>query len=361
MRILFYISGYDGCGYYRVQMIAKYLNKIPDVFAKISTVYSNEEIKWADIVVLQKQSNPKALGFIEYAKALGKKVVTEVDDDYFNIPLWNPAHKTYLGKEQDLIDFYLKSDAITVTTDHLANQLSGYSKTYALPNSLDYNNLSRFESMSEEELWKYTKFLDCDQKRLTKEYVLEFLKDKTVIGWGGSPTHLKDLEQATPALLKLCAENKNVVIMMIGCTTQMILEAMVSKHSNQLILVEPIPIFGYTQALRSLPWDIGICPIEDNIFNRSKSNLKFLEFTSNGFACVCSNVENYAKTVQNGVTGLLVDNTTDSWYAALNLLVENKELRFNIADKGEAFVRENYDIEKNVKLWHQAYTEILSK
>lgn len=361
MKILYYISGYDGCGYYRVQMIAKYLNKIPDVFAKISSVYSNEEINWADVIVLQKQSNQKALGFIEYAISIGKKVVTEVDDDYFNIPIWNPAYKPYLGKEQDLINFYLKSHAITVTTDHLANQLSKFSKTYALPNSLDFKNLDRFEDMPEEELGKYTKYLDCDQKRLTKEYLEEFLKDKVVVGWGGSPTHLKDLEQATPALIQLCAENKNIIIMMIGCTTQMILNTMMKNYSNQLILVEPIPIFGYQQALRSLPWDIGICPIEDNVFNRSKSNLKFLEFSTNGFACVCSNVENYTKTVQNGITGMLVDNSQTAWYTALKYLVDNKEERLRIAENGKKFVRENYDIAKNVNLWHQAYTEILNK
>lgn len=361
VNILFYISGYDGCGYYRVQVAAKYLNKNPNVFAKISTAYSNEEISWADIVVLQKQSNPKALSYIEYARSIGKKIVTEVDDDYFNIPEWNPAHKAYKGKENDLISFYEKSDAITVTTDHLSEQLSKYSKTYTLPNSLDYKLLDSFETMPEEVLNKYTKFLDCEQKKLSPNSVREFLKDKIVIGWGGSPTHLKDLEQATPAVLKLCSENKNVVLMMIGCTTQVILEEMIKKHSNQLILVEPIPIFGYPQALRSLNWDIGICPIEDNLFNRSKSNLKFLEFSSNGFACVCSNVENYKKTVINGETGLLVNNSDQSWYEALKKLVENENLRKDMAKKAKLFVRENYSMEKNVELWLNAYTEIIKK
>lgn len=361
MNVLYYISGYDGCGYYRVQMIAKYLNKIPGVFAKISSVYSNEEINWADIVVLQKQSNQKALGFVEYAIKVGKKVISEVDDDYFHIPISNPAHLPYKGKEQDLINFYTKSNAITVTTAHLANLLEKFSRTYVLPNSLDYKLLDTFESMSVEQLNKYTRYLDCDQKRLTHDYVNEFLKDKIVIGWGGSPTHLKDLEQATPALLKICSEYKNVVIMMIGCTTQTILESMVKNHSTQLILVEPIPIFGYPQALRSLSWDIGICPIEDNIFNRSKSNLKFLEFATNGFACVCSNVENYKNTVIHKETGILVQNNDYAWYSELKNLIENEEERKKIAEKGKVFVRENYNISKNVNLWFNAYSELLNK
>lgn len=361
MNILFYISGYDGCGYYRVQMIAKYLNKMPDVYAKISSVYSNEDIKWADIVVLQKQCNQNALVFVEYALKHGKKVISECDDDYFNIPPTNPAHKPYQGKEQDLINFYKRSSAITVTTSHLAGVLNKFSETYVLPNSLDFKLLDSFENMSEEQLNKYTRYLDCNQKRLTSEYMKEFLKDKTVIGWGGSPTHLMDLEQATPALLKICSEDKNVVIMMIGCTTQRILEAMTKNFTNQLILVEPIPIFGYAQALRSLKWDIGICPIEDNIFNRSKSNLKFLEFASNGFACVCSEVENYAKTVEHGVTGLLSKNKDHFWYSNLKFLIDNIEERKKIADNGKKFVRENFDIEKNIKLWFDAYTEILKR
>ncbi len=64
MKVLAYISGYDGCGYYRIQSPARFLNKVQDVHVRIATQYTNKDIDWADIIVLQKQTNQKALPFI---------------------------------------------------------------------------------------------------------------------------------------------------------------------------------------------------------------------------------------------------------------------------------------------------------
>ncbi len=357
MRVLAYISGYDGCGYYRIQLPSKFLNKVKDFHFKISTQYVHKDIDWADIIVLQKQTNQKALPFIQYAKKRGKKVITEVDDDYFNIPVWNPAHKHYVGKEQDLINFYKISDAIVVTTPHLASIVGKYNpKTYVIPNSLDVSSLDKFKALSKEDLFKHTQYLDIKQNKISIEEAENIMSGKTVIGWGGSPTHLRDLEQATEALLKITKENKDVLVVMMACSTDTLLK---NINPDQLLLVKPVPIFMYTQVLASMKWDIGICPIEDNIFNRSKSNLKFLEFAFNGFACVCSNVENYAKTITHGIDGLLSDNTLESWYYNLKKLIDDKNFRKEISTGGEKLVREKFNISENYKIWEETYKEIL--
>jgi len=359
MKIAFYISGFDGCGYYRVQLVAKYLNRIEGVHAKIFSQYSKGDIRWADIIVLQKQSNQKALDFVRYGKSHGKKIVTEVDDDFFNIPVWNPAYKHYLGKGQDLINFYALSDAITVTTPHLGKQLSKYnSNTIVLPNSLDIPVLNKFDSMEEGKLLKYTQYLDSSKNKISLEKASSLMDGKTIIGWGGSPTHFKDLEQVSEALIQLCKDNRDVVINMAGSCID---KLMSSVSPEQLILVGAVPIFRYLQTVSSLRWDIGICPIEDNLFNRSKSNLKYLEFAQRGYACACSNVGNYSKTVNNGVNGLLTNNTPEEWYSCLSELAVNTSKRSTISAKGIELVEENYNIEKNITLWHKAYREILEK
>jgi len=357
MKVLAYISGYDGCGYYRIQLPAKYLNKVKDIHVKIATQYLNKDIDWADILVLQKQTNQKALPFVQYAKKKGKKIITEVDDDYFNIPVWNPAHKHYYNKGQDLINFYKMSDAVVVTTPHLAQELSKYNpRTYVLPNSLEMKSIDRLHSLEDKELNKYTQYLSVDQKKVTIEEARSRMEGKTVIGWGGSPTHLRDLEQATDALVKLCSENKDVMVVMMACTTDNLMKKL---DPSQLLLIKPVPIFMYPQALASMEWDIGICPIEDNTFNRSKSNLKYLDFAINRFACVCSDVENYAKTITHGVNGLLAQNTKESWYDNLSKLVNDSELRKTVSENGYNLVREKYSISENYAKWEKVYREIL--
>jgi glycosyltransferase involved in cell wall biosynthesis len=357
MKILYYISGYDGCGYYRVQLVAKYLNRLPDVHARIVYQYDNNDIDWADVIVIQKQSNPKAIPYIQYAKKKGKKVVTEVDDDYFNIPVWNPAYKYYHNLGSELIAFYKLSDAMTVTTPHLRKEMLKYNpNVYVLPNSLDMEIQRQLENMDPQERAKHTFYLDTEQKSVSQEEVRAITEGKKLIGWGGSPTHLRDLDQATKALQKVCNENKDVMLIMMACSTDTLLKTI---HPKQMLLVKPNPIFRYHQVLASMDWDIGICPIEDNIFNRSKSNLKFLEFAVNGYSCVCSDVENYSSTVKDGETGLLANNTTEGWYCALTKMLNYTGLRDSVSQNSKKFVAENYDISKNVNLWLDAYKKIL--
>jgi processive 1,2-diacylglycerol beta-glucosyltransferase len=355
LNILSLISGYDGCGFYRVQTPGKYLNKCDDIHYKITTEYNLQNIEWADLIVLQKQSNPKAIPFIEHALSRGKKIVTEVDDDYFNIPTWNPAHKHYQDKADDVSIFYKKSHALTVTTEHLAHQLSTFNQnSFVIPNYIDFNYIDKVSKNPNKS--RNIKFLDKTNNVLDKDYCFKLMNERFTIGWGGSPTHLKDLEQATDALIKICQENKNILVVMMACTTDRIIKEI---PSDQLLLIAPVPIFLYYDILSSIKLDLAICPIEDNIFNRSKSNLKFLEFSSFGFPCVASNVENYAKTIVNKETGILVDNTDSSWFDGLKNMVEDADLRLQIKKNAISFVRDNYDIASNYMKWYDAYTSLI--
>lgn len=359
MKILAFISGYDGCGYYRVQLVAKYLNKLPDVYMKISFEYSKELMDWADLIILQKQVNQKAIPFVEYAKSLGKKIITEVDDDYFNIPEWNPAHSYYKDKTEGLVNFYKISDAMTVTNDHLAQQMRKYNpNVYSLPNSIDIPFIEKLKKLPQEDKYRHIKYLDKDQKKLSLEEVFYFLEGKKVIGWGGSPTHLRDLQQATTALIEMCKKDKDVVLTMMACATDDLLK---NIPKDQLILINPVPIFLYHKNLIIQNWDVGICPVEDNVFNRSKSNLKFLEFGVLGFPCLCSDVENYRKTITHLENGYLTKNTDESWYNSLNSIIYDKELKNKLGKNAENLVKKEYDTSKNYIYWYNLYKDILEK
>jgi len=359
LKIVFFISGWDGCGYYRVQVVAKYLNKIKGVQVKISQTICKSEIQWADIIIFQKPVNKDALPYLEYAKVSGKKICVEVDDDYFSLEPHNPAYQFFQDKKDVLIKFYQTADAITVTTEHLREVLLKYNPNIdVLPNSLDFPLLDEINKLSDKELYKYTKYLDKDKQFISLDDALALQKDKIVIGWSGSPTHLRDLEQVTGALIQICKRNKDVLVVMGACTTNEILD---NLSKEQMLLVEPVPIYKYHHLLASMKWDIGVCPIEDSEFNKSKSNLKFVEFSVNKYACVCSAVENYRKAVIPLENGLLANNTTDSWVDKLTQLIRNEELRKTISENAYNYVRENFNIVKNVNLWLDCYKKILGE
>lgn len=351
------ISGWDGCGYYRIQVVAKYLNKIPGITVKVSNVVSKTEIRWCDIVVFQKLTNDKALPYYEYARSSGKKVVLEVDDDYFALEPHNPAYP-YFGKVRDLlIKYYSMADAMSVTTEGLRRaSLKFNPNIYVLPNSLDFRLIDKIHQYPEEKLLKPLNYITKEKVRISYDEVKKRTKDKILIGWGGSPTHLKDLYQVTPALQRICKENKNVMIVFLACVTDVLLE---TTPDDQILLLEPIPVHKYHHVLAAAGWDICICPVAGSLFNASKSNLKYAEFASNRYPTVCSDYETYNTTVIPNETGLLAQNNDQDWYDKIMALVNDVKLRKNLAEKGYNFVREHFNIEKNASLWLDAYREIL--
>jgi glycosyltransferase involved in cell wall biosynthesis len=75
--------------------------------------------------------------------------------------------------------------------------------------------------------------------------------------------------------------------------------------------------------MASLDLDIAVAPLEDNLFNRCKSNLRLLEYGAMSWPVVCSDVYVY-KT--NNPPVLRCGNDTSNWIDALNNLIADDEL-----------------------------------
>ena len=104
----------------------------------------------------------------------------------------------------------------------------------------------------------------------------------------------------------------------------------------------------YLQTLRES--DIALLPLLDNEFNRSKSDLKFIECGACGAAVLASSVV-YPKTVEDGVNGLIYHDKKE-FAQKLQLLIENRVKRYEIATAA-------YDYVKNNRLLSQHYEERL--
>ncbi len=104
-------------------------------------------------------------------------------------------------------------------------------------------------------------------------------------------------------------------------------------------------IHNYDRYLRQFSaagFDIGLAPLPDDVFHRSKTNTKFREYGACGIAGIYSNVVVYSDCVQDGQTGLLVPNTAADWYRAMRRLVDDADLRHAIQQQAHAAVEERY-------------------
>ena len=72
--------------------------------------------------------------------------------------------------------------------------------------------------------------------------------------------------------------------------------------------------------------DIFLAPLTDNLYNRCKSSIKFLETSSAKRVGVWQNIRQYQQVVEDGKNGFLA-RTAEDWYKSIKYLIDNPEER----------------------------------
>jgi hypothetical protein len=114
------------------------------------------------------------------------------------------------------------------------------------------------------------------------------------------------------------------------------------------------PITGYGEFLafkRARGWHVGLAPLADSTFARSKTNNKFREYGALGIAGLYSNVSPYQGSVVDGVDGILVGPHADDWYSVLASLVHDRARVGRIAEAAHAIVRKVHDVDNVASEW----------
>ena len=116
-------------------------------------------------------------------------------------------------------------------------------------------------------------------------------------------------------------------------------------------------ILNYPRLLNDINPDLIIAPLQDNIFNNSKSNIKFIETAALGIPCICQNLIPY-----RDYTNLLFNNANDLQNQIDNLL-GNKENYMdvvknhrNIVDNGDKNSPKGWWLENNIDKWTELFT-----
>ena len=105
--------------------------------------------------------------------------------------------------------------------------------------------------------------------------------------------------------------------------------------------------------------DIALLPLLDNEFNRSKSDLKFIECASGGAVVLASPVA-YEKTVKDGETGFIFKDTKE-FDEKLRMLIFNKTKRREVAENAYNYVKNNRLMSQHYEERIDWYKELLAK
>lgn len=273
-----------------------------------------------DLVLVQRTAlDPDDVdAFLERCRATKTPLVFEIDDNLLD-PEHLPADQQHWRRSVEAMRRLAHAAAlVTVSTEGLAEIVRGLNPNVALvPNHLD------------ERLWFGPVAGVAPRRPDTDECRLLYM---------GTRTHANDLALLRPALEQIQSITElNVVLEVIGGEP-------VGRGQQWYRRIDvpdgraTYPEFvGWLRSLRHR-WDIAVAPLDASPFNAHKSDLKHLEYTALGLAGVYSDVGPYASGVEDGATGLLVDNTPEAWARGILRLLEDDELRRRIADASSAYV-----------------------
>jgi len=125
----------------------------------------------------------------------------------------------------------------------------------------------------------------------------------------------------------------------------------------QYIHHKTVPYERFRAKLSELDLDIGICPLADNSFNRSKSCLKFYEYAAVGTVALASDVVPYNQEMDKED---LVRNKHQKWYNKLKRLIEDEQYRNERLHAQSMWVFKNRNIEDVVRTWESTYNLIIN-
>lgn len=274
----------------------------------------------ADVVVLQRVTHAYMAQAVGIMRAKGVTVVVDVDDDLSSIHPSNPAwavHRPGAGMHSwhNVALACRNASLVTVSTPALLDVYARHGRGHVLPNYLPdyYFGLPRVDS--------------------------------DTIGWPGSyHSHPNDPETVGGAVARLVDEGAEFV--MRGDSTG-------AGRAFGLAADPPggpVPIEEWPAAVASL--GIGIAPLADTKFNRSKSWLKPLEMSACGVPWVASPRAEYERLHALGA-GVLADRPR-AWYRELKRLRESPALRAELSEAGRA-VAERLRLSQNAWRWQEAW------
>jgi hypothetical protein len=180
----------------------------------------------------------------------------DYDDDLLDVPMSNPASEYYnrQGLRDNIKWLIANADVVTVSTEHLAKRFNEFRKTspcVPIPNAAH----DLFMPMNE-----------------------ELAPRNPIITWRGSNTHQADLETIHSFILKTQEQRPDLEFVFLGAPDHRTLNLFKTKPR----VFPSTAITDYLIQLKSLKPMFHIVPLEDNSFNRAKSNIAWLEATFAG-------------------------------------------------------------------------------
>lgn len=284
------------------------------VFCSVARADLTPEIcGWADVVFLVRSDNKLDFKMAKRWKREGKLVIYVMDDDLLHVPLSLSAGQHYEQKcVKDAIRSLLDICDYFLSPSKLLREKYGndHARSIEEPAMFQLNKVPRNEN-------------------------------KVRIGFAGSMDREGDLDFLLTEVIGVLLKKyrSHISVEFFGARP-----ALADKYG---LSCYPYcdNYWEYQQKMAALKWDIGLAPMPLTPFHQCKHYNKFIEYASYGITGVFSKSEPYTRIIQNGVNGILCDNTPQAWIDGLSRLIEDTCTRQRISQTVQMQARTEFSIE----------------
>ncbi len=154
-----------------------------------------------------------------------------------------------------------------------------------------------------------------------------------ILGWIGTKGNLKYLKKLEPVFKTLSQRFSNVKLKIV---------------SDDFYHSPSIPVIKKTWKLEDenedlISFDIGLMPLNDDLWSKGKCGLKIVQYLSVGVPVVCTPVGINSDIVVDGKNGFWAMDDQE-WVDRLSSLIQNPELRRQMGVKGIETIEKGYSL-----------------
>ena len=303
-----YVADYGGCGHWRQMWPAQMINAYQyGIVHNSSKMVSDAQFyKGLNSVRIQRQVSVDQRKFFNFLKKVSTQnnmhLMYDIDDVfiYDDIPGYNKfksAYKDPTLKENGLA-MMRECTEVTVTCNYMKQYYSQWMNNITIiPNYMPRHWLDRY----------------YDEDRLAKNYTLNIKKRKKPrVLYAASGAHFDvegrnknqdDFSHIADVVRKTCNDIQWVFVGGFPPTMNDLVK------SGKLEFHPWTWIPDYPKMIYDLNVNLTIAPLQDNTFNRCKSDLKFIEAGAFGLPCMCQDMVTYTHAHHKFNTGdELIDN-----------------------------------------------------
>lgn len=282
------------------------------------------------IIIYRSPISPELLRLCHLAKEYGKPVFFDIDDLVFDTVYTDqlsytqgldPVEKGNYDAGVRNYGYMLENcDGAITSTNQLQEELKKYQSKVLLNRNLASDDLIAVSS----------------------QYIKDYSQTSDIVKIGyfsGSISHNENFELIKPAIKQLIKKYSNIQLHIVGILD---IPKDMKPFENQIVTHDYVDWDKLPALISEV--DINLAPLVDSIFNRAKSEIKWIEAALVKVPTVASKIGAFSDVVIDGETGLLA--TDDQWFDKLDALVLSPDLRQKLAESAYRAVLENCTLSK---------------